>query len=81
MVTVSGTVLFYNADEGLPTQTRQAPSGTRGGRRDQSSRNVSSDDVDSMPRLFSQSFVLSPETAPDGTRSYIIQSETFRFVG
>lgn len=75
IITVSGTVQFYNASEGAPS----APPPKIPGSRPQRSGNT--EDVENLPRQFSHSFVLSPERSPQGTMAYAVQSETFRFVG
>ncbi|CAD6564104.1 MAG: hypothetical protein CYPHOPRED_001964 [Cyphobasidiales sp. Tagirdzhanova-0007] len=70
VVTVSGTVQFYNASEGQPAPPPPRQPGAQRQRRDANSKE---DDVELMPRLFGHSFILSPEISGDGTRSYIVQ--------
>lgn len=78
MITVSGTLQAYNAAEGEPPAP---PARMPGGARPRRDLNAKTDDIDTLPRLFSQSFVLSPQRGPDGSLAYVVQTETFRFVG
>lgn len=80
MVTVSGTLLLYNAAEGLPAQatTSRGPPGQPRQRRDPK---APAEDPDTLPRLFSHTFILVPQQGPQGQIVYAIEGETFRYVG
>lgn len=80
MVTVSGTLLLYNAADGVPAQasTSRGPPGQPRQRRDPKSQN---EDPDLLPRLFSHTFILVPQQSPQGQIVYAIEGETFRYVG
>ena len=81
MVTVSGTLLLYNAADGVPApqaSTSRGPPGQPRQRRDPKSHN---EDPDTLPRLFSHTFILVPQQSPQGQIVYAIEGETFRYVG
>lgn len=80
LVTVSGTLLLYDATEGLPAQatSSRGPPGQQRQRREGKSQN---EDPDTLPRLFSHTFILVPQQGPQGQVTYAIEGETFRYVG
>lgn len=80
VVTVSGTLLLYDAAEGPPAQatSNRGPPGQQRQRRDHKS---SIEDPDALPRFFSHTFILVPQPGPQGQITYAIEGETFRYVG
>lgn len=80
MITTSGTLLLYDAAEGLPAQatTTRGPPGQARQRRDPKPHN---EDPDTLPRFFSHTFILVPRQNEQGQISYAIEGETFRYVG
>jgi hypothetical protein len=81
MITVSGTLLLYDAAQGPPAQatnSRQHQPGQVRQRRDTKAQN---EDIDTLPRFMSQTFILKPNQSQDGQITYAIEGETFRYVG
>lgn len=80
-IIVSGNLLLYNAADSVlaPTAPRGGPAGGQPRhRRDAKQQN---EDVNSLPKFFSQAFTLIPTQGPTGNIVYAIQGETFRYVG
>jgi hypothetical protein len=81
MVTVSGTLLLYDAAQGLPAQATNSRQHQPGQVRQRQNTKAQNEDIDTLPRFMSQTFILKPVQSPAGQITYAIEGDTFRYVG